>query len=76
MIPNYYPKYELEDKSKLVRQFEVGNRVLALNVQMGKKQYPATVLEMIGINVYNVHVYEFDVIWKCHLNQLLVIPDT
>ena len=74
--PNYYPKYESEDKYKLVWQFEVGNKVLALNVREGKKWYPATVVEKIGINVYNVHVYEFDVIWKRHLNQLLAIPDT
>ena len=74
--PNYYPKFESEDKYKLVRQFKVGNKVLALNVREGKKWYPATVVEKIGINVYNVHVFEFDVIWKRHLNQLLAIPDT
>lgn len=61
-------------KVKKIPQHEVGDNVLALNLRDGPKWYPATIVQKLGINVYNVHVHQLDTIWKRHCNQLLSAP--
>ena len=41
----------------------------------GLKWYQAKIVQKLGINVYDVHVPELDVIWKRHCNQLSYIPN-
>lgn len=50
------PKYCVAEKCKLkkMRQFEVGDLVLALNLREGQKWFKATVTEKLGINIYEV----------------------
>ena len=55
--------------------FEIGSSVLAANMREGQRWLSATVIEKVAINVYNVLVHEFDVVWKRHANQLLSIPE-
>lgn len=54
--------------------FDVGTSVLALNMRGGQKWYDATVIEKLGVNVYNVQVHDLNTIWKRHANQLLAVP--
>lgn len=70
------PQFSFENndiREKKLPQFEVGSSVLALNLREGQKWYDATVIEVLGINVYNVRVHDLNVIWKRHSNQLLSI---
>ena len=55
--------------------FEIGEKVLALNLRDGTKWLRATVVEKLGINLYNVLVSDYDVVWKRHVNQLLRASD-
>lgn len=63
-----------EKKNTDSRHFDIGSSVLALNVRGEPKWYQATVVEKIGVNVYNVQVHDLNIIWKRHSNQLLSIP--
>ena len=63
-------------KDKVIRHFDIGSSVLALNLREGKKWYNATVTEVLGINIYNVLVHDLNVTWKRHSNQLISIPDS
>ena len=60
---------------KQMRQYEIGDSVLALNVRNGPKWYQTRFVQKLGINVYDVPVPELDVIWKRHCNQLSCIPN-
>lgn len=69
------PKYVANKPScetKQIYQFEVGDKVLALNLRDGPKWFHGTVVQKLGVNVYNVHVHQLDVVWKRHCNQLLL----
>jgi len=61
-------------KPKTLPNFEVGHDVLALNLRDGPKWYTATIVQKLGINVFNVLIHNLNVIWKRHSNQLLSIP--
>lgn len=56
--------------SKKIVHFEVGEKVLALNMSRGPKWLKSTVLERLGSNVYNVFVSDLDLVWKRHVTQL------
>lgn len=72
-----HPKYCSDSRNNVslrqIAQYNVGDEVLALNVPNGPKWYNATVLEKLGINVYNVYVDELEIVWKRHKSQLLFI---
>lgn len=67
-------KSNLQGGVRQLRQFEIGDDVLALNMRGGPKWYKARVVQKLAINVYEVLVPELDVIWKRHWNQLSFIP--
>lgn len=73
--PKYCYSSISKNKTQQIPQFDIGQNVLALNLREGPKWYNATVIQKLGINVYNVHVKQLDAIWKRHINQLLSIPD-
>ena len=62
------------DKSKLIKQLELGDAVLAFNYGNGPKWRRGIIVVKIGINVYNVFVKEVGLVWKRHLSQVLSIP--
>ena len=72
-----HPKYSSDlsnySDTKQIVQFNIGDQVLALNVQRGPKWYSAIVVEQLAVNVYNVYVEELDIIWKRHKNQLAFV---
>jgi hypothetical protein len=57
-----------------MKQYEIGDDVLALNFRGSPKWYKAIIVQKLGTNVYEVSVPELDVIWKRHWNQLCDIP--
>ena len=59
------------DSLRVYRSLRLGIEVLALNLREGPKWYHATVVQKLGINVYNVHIHALDVVWKRHIHQLL-----
>ena len=60
-----------KENCKSFRKFNVGDRVLALNLREGPKWLHATIVQQLGINVYGVHVHDLNVVWKRHANQML-----
>lgn len=64
-----YSESFTENKQKK-RQFGVGDEVLALNLGRGAKWLKAEVVNILGINVYDVYVPDLKVTWKRHLSQL------
>ena len=62
------------DKSKLIKQLELGDAVLAFNYGNGPKWRRGIIVGKLGINVYNVFVKEVGLVWKRHLSQVLSIP--
>ena len=52
------------DKQIKLPQFDVGSSVLALNLRRGQKWYDATVIQVLGVNVFEVHVHDLNVVWK------------
>ena len=71
--PSYNFNSKLRSSVHTMRQFVVGEHVLALNLREGPKWYHATIVQKLGPNIYNVHIHQLDVIWKRHLNQLLSV---
>jgi hypothetical protein len=71
--PKYCYVHNPDLKSKTIPQLEIGNKVLALNLRDGPKWYQSTVVQKIGINIYNVHIHDLDVVWRRHTNQLLLV---
>ena len=71
--PKYCYSPNLQSRNKQIKEFKVGDRVLALNLRSGPKWFNAVIVEKLGINVYNVQISQLDVIWKRHANQLLLI---
>ena len=68
------PLYNCEEDcgpSKTIQVYEVGDRVLALNLREGPKWYHGKILQKLGVNVYNVRIDELNIVWKRHTNQLL-----
>ena len=57
-------------------QFELGSRVLALNLQGSQKWYTTNIMERIGVNVYNVHVHDLNIVWTHHANKLVSITES
>jgi hypothetical protein len=47
---------------------------MALNLSEGPKWYKGTIVQKLGINVFNVHIDQLDVVWRRHSNQLLHVP--
>lgn len=70
--PSYCCREDKMSEAKKIVQYEIGDKVLALNMSGGPKWYVATVIEKLGINVYNVHVHDLDIVWKRHKNQLML----
>lgn len=68
----YVPKLKSDEKK--LSEFNVGDNVLALNLRDGPKWYKGTIVQKLGINVYNVLIQHSQVVWKRHSNQLLSIP--
>ena len=70
--PKYcYHKTQQNVNDKKIHQFDVGDKVLALNLRPGVKWYSATIVERLGINIYNVKISDLGVVWRRHTNQLL-----
>ena len=69
--PNNFPISNMNNKCKNIPVFQIGEKVHALNLRDGPKWLEATVVERLGINLYNVLISEYDVIWKRHVHQLL-----
>ena len=70
------PKYCQSDVSlKKLNQFQIGDSVLALNLRDGPKWLNATVVEVLGVNTYNVLIHKHNINWKRHQNQLLPVKD-
>lgn len=70
------PQYCHVPKSEFtnLKQFVPGDSVLALNLRGGPKWYTGTIVQKLGVNVFQVHIKDLDVVWKRHANQLLSIP--
>ena len=68
--PRYFD-YSSECTKKSVPKFNIGDKVLVLNLRAGPKWFEGTIVQVKGINVYDVHVHILDAIWKRHTNQLL-----
>ena len=70
-----HPNFSLLDSSNCkpqqITQYEVGQNVLVLNLREKPKWCQGKITKRLGINVYIVHVAEFDVLWKRHSNQML-----
>lgn len=73
--PRYISNCNLNINKK-INKFEIGDQILALNLRDGPKWYYGTVVDILGQNVYNVHVHDLDVTWKRHLHQLLPTVNT
>lgn len=71
--PSYAHTYDPKPQLRKIPQYEVGDNVMALNVREGPKWLRATIVQVIGINVYLVHVHDSDVLWKRHANQILLL---
>ena len=67
------PNFCTSDQCKLkkMRQFDVGDSVLVLNLREGEKWLKGTIVEKLGINIYSVLLHSYNQIWKRHVNQLL-----
>ena len=52
--------------------FKVHDKVLCINMSRGAKWVKGTIVERLGVNVFRVHIHEFDVVWKRHANQMLL----
>ena len=73
--PKFYDFSE-NSESKLISKFNIGEKVLVLNLRDGSKWLEGTVVQARGVNVYDVHIHSLDVVWKRHANQLLRISQT
>ena len=74
-INPFYISSEIKNsQNKRVKQFEVGDSVLALNPTTGPKWVRGVIIDKLGINIYKVFVKSLGLVWKRHLSQLLVIP--
>lgn len=60
-----------KDKPRQIHQFAIGSNVLALNLREGPKWYRGTVMQKLGVNIYNVLIHDLGIVWKRHSNQLL-----
>ena len=68
--PRYFD-YSSECAKKSVPKFNIGDKVLVLNLRAGSEWLEGTIVQVKGINVYDVHVHVLNAIWKRHKNQLL-----
>ena len=60
----------VKKSDKMLKTFNIGDSVLALNLRPGKKWLEATIVDKIAVNVYNVLIHDLNVVWKRHLTQL------
>jgi len=67
--PSFVPSVKSKDKS--FQSFGEGDLVYALNLREGAKWLEATVVDKLGVNIYNVMLKDHEVIWKRHASQLL-----
>ena len=74
--PQYFHFHDLKNKCKTIPQFEVGDKVLALNLREGPKWYNSTIMQKLSANIYNVLVHDLNIIWKRHSNQILMLTAT
>lgn len=74
--PLFCDNKQSSSRAKPVAQFEVGSKVLALNLRDGPKWMLGTIVQKLGVNVYNVHINDFNIIWKRHANQLLFVSNS
>ena len=58
--------------SKSIPSFKVNDKVLCLNISQGPKWVQGTIVEKLGVNVFHVHIHDFNVIWKRHSYQILL----
>ena len=73
--PNYVS--DVSPHTKLIPKYNIGDSVLALNVREGRKWLNATIVNVLGENVYEAHIHDLNVIWKRHTHQLLPLsPET
>ena len=57
--------------SNSVPAYEIGDHVLALNMRNGPKWKHGSIMSRLGRNVYDVKLYDSDIVWKRHYHQLL-----
>ena len=69
--PRFLPDVKPKLNNKNIPIFKEGDNVLALNFHNGPKWYSASVLKVLGKNIYNVYVHELNTVWKRHKHQLL-----
>ena len=68
--PNFVPIVR-EEKNMLIRRFNIGDTVLALNVCSGAKWLRGTITNICGQNIYEIFIEELQTRWIRHANQLL-----
>ena len=54
-----------------ISRFSIGDNVLAYNFGKGDKWLKATVVQRHGVNTYDVHIHDHDIIRKRHKSQLI-----
>ena len=60
-------------RSKVIPQYAIGDKVLALNLREEAKWLEGAVIQKLGVNVYTILIRELNVVWKRHANQLLYL---
>ena len=58
-------------EQKCIVSFEVGDKVLALNLRPGPKWLHGSIIQKLGVNVYSVLIENSNIVWKRHVTQLL-----
>ena len=69
--PYYCQKNRSKTSHKKLPNHEVGDKVLALNLRDGPKWLHGSIVEKLGVNVFNVLIHDYNIVWKRHSNQLL-----
>ena len=69
------PCFIPNDIKNKIRQFNIGDRVLALNLRPGPKWYNGTITSRLGTNIYMVNIEQLDTEWKRHVQQLSALPN-
>ena len=70
--PNYIgsAKGEGKNECKLIKSFNIGDNVLALNLRSGPKWYRGVVAGKLAVNIYEVYIDDLKIRWRRHTNQL------
>lgn len=64
---------DVPNNFKPIHMYNIGDTVLALNLREGKKWLTGTIVKVLGDNVFEIHLHDFDVVWRRHTHQLLLL---